>query len=101
MINPVDQSGGFGGFRGCVLARVANIFPPEEGVCLFASGGWQTRQTRKPGEAVLVAVGGTLSLLMSGAYDRVHPNTCRPLTSAVCLPREPAVSSTHHPRSPT
>ena len=50
------------GFRGCVLARAANIFPPEEGVCLFASGGWQPPQTRKPATAVWLAVGGTLSL---------------------------------------
>jgi hypothetical protein len=38
------------GFRGCVLARAANIFPPEEAV-FFWWGGWQTRQTRKPGVA--------------------------------------------------
>jgi hypothetical protein len=59
MINPVDQSGGFGGFRGCVLARVVNISPPEEGVFFFGGGGWQTRQTRKPGVAVWMAVGET------------------------------------------
>ena len=38
MINPVDQSGGFGGFRGCVLARAQNIFPPKEGVFFFGVG---------------------------------------------------------------
>ena len=32
MINPVDHSGGFGGFRGCVLARAANISPPKRGL---------------------------------------------------------------------
>src|SRR6516164_11115138 len=39
MINPVDHSGGFGWFRGCVLARAANIFPPERGGLLLAGAG--------------------------------------------------------------
>jgi hypothetical protein len=49
MINPVDHSGGFGEFRGCVLARAANIFPPpEEGVFFFGGAGGQTRTPRTP-----------------------------------------------------
>ena len=39
MSNPVDQSGGFGGFRGCVLARVANIFPPKRGSSFLVGAG--------------------------------------------------------------
>jgi hypothetical protein len=31
MIHPVDQNGGFGGFAGFGLARIANIFPRKRG----------------------------------------------------------------------
>ena len=37
-INPVDQSGGFGGFPGFVLARAANIFPPRKRGAFFGVG---------------------------------------------------------------
>jgi hypothetical protein len=36
MIHPVDQNGGFGGFAGFGLPRIANIFPPpKEGGVFF------------------------------------------------------------------
>lgn len=38
------RDGGFGGFRGCVLARAANIFSPKEGGLLF----WWGRVANPP-----------------------------------------------------
>src|SRR5262245_53872929 len=46
---------GWRGSRGGV-SRGANIFFPLLGAGVFASGGWQTRQTRQPGVAVWMAV---------------------------------------------
>jgi hypothetical protein len=38
MINPVDQSGGFGGFAGFVLAVSQTTSPPKEGGSVFYVG---------------------------------------------------------------
>src|SRR5215468_9610872 len=48
MINPVDQSGGFGGFRGCVFPRAANIPPPKEGVFFWRGAGGKPAKPGNP-----------------------------------------------------
>jgi hypothetical protein len=72
MINPVDQSGGFGGCGGCVLARAANIFSPsEEGVFFLRGAGGKLAKPGNPaprffggsGRDVLAGVSACLTLL--------------------------------------
>jgi hypothetical protein len=61
MINPVDQSGGFGGFRGCVLARAANIFRSiYHNLSRVKSGG---------GTAYLFPVAGRIACKDASLFD--------------------------------
>jgi hypothetical protein len=52
MVNPVDHSGGFGGFRRCVLARAANIFLPLKRGLLF----WLGRVANPPNPETQLSV---------------------------------------------
>jgi len=92
------------GFRGCVLAPAANIFPPEEGVCLFASGGWpppnpETRHSSLVGSGrdALARVPACLTLLgmpWSPALSWLHTV----LVGSCC--RDPFLSSTRSSDQP-
>jgi hypothetical protein len=51
MVNPVDHSGGFGGFRRCVLARAANIFLPlKRGSSFLVGAGGKPAKPGNPAQ---------------------------------------------------